>query len=96
MNTPDLFTIAPIHRQVASWERVTRQTIDRQLEAVLTALRSNLDGLTSRELSELTGIERTSITRTLSNNADRFDATNEKYDQKTNRTVTLYKEKTND
>lgn len=88
-----LFDILPVHRQVESWNKVTKNTTDRQLLAVKNALLANPDGLTSREPSKVTGIERTSITRTLSNNSNEFDTTGEKLDELTNRTVTLYRVK---
>ena len=87
----DLFDILPVHRQVESWNKVTKQTIDRQLQAVKNALQCHPEGLTSRELSKVTGIERTSVCRTLSNNSKEFDTSKDKLDESTNRTVTLYK-----
>lgn len=77
-------------RQVESWESVTKETQESQLQQILFHCSLAKDGLTSRELAMLTGIERTSVTRVLSTYKDKFDTSGEKYDFKTKKNVTAY------
>lgn len=79
-------------RQVESWEKVT----DEQRNEVLKAIKAQLiishpNGMTSREISQITRIDRTSITGRLSEFADLFDTQLSKYDRNTKRTVTAYR-----
>jgi len=88
---PSLFDIQPtLERRNASYHSLQPKTVKDELQSVLNAINAN-GGLTSREISRVTGIERTSVTRVLRDNRNLFDVTEKIFDEKTNRTVTLYR-----
>lgn len=88
--SPTLFDIQHTRdRQIESWNRFSGG--DKQLNAVIIALRSHRAGLTSRQLSKITGIDRTSITRTLKTNEKEFNTEGETVCGETGRRVTLYR-----
>jgi hypothetical protein len=89
---PSLFDIQPtLDRRNASYHSLQPHQVNGQIEAVKNALRCDIRGLTSRSISEVTGIERTTVTRILKENEALFDSTLSTFDEKTNRTVTLYR-----
>jgi hypothetical protein len=90
MNTPSLFDIQPtIDRRNESWYSTPETVCSNQLLRVMEALRKG--GKTSRQISDSTGIERTSVTRVLSVNKKLFDDTQEQIDTKTGKRVTVYR-----
>lgn len=88
---PSLFDYHPtLERRNASYNSLQPRQVKDELKTVIDVLIAS-NGLSSRQISEQTGIERTSVTRLLSDYKDRFDTTDSMYDERTNRTVTLYK-----
>jgi transcription initiation factor IIE alpha subunit len=88
---PSLFDHQPtIERRNASYHSLQPRTVRDELKTVVDALMDS-GGLTSRQISEKTNIERTSVTRLLSDYKDRFDTTDSIFDERTNRTVTIYR-----
>lgn len=84
------FQVLPTHRRNDSWNKMQKKQLDTQLAKVVLIL-SGEAALSSRQIADRTGIERTSVTRTLATNADYFDTELQTYDQKTKRYVTLYR-----
>lgn len=88
---PSLFDYHPtLERRNASYNSLQPSTISNELKVVKDTL-SIHKGLTSRQISTITGIERTSVTRILKENEKYFDVTQKIFDESTNRTVTLYR-----
>jgi response regulator of citrate/malate metabolism len=86
---PSLFDIDHTRtRQVESWNTVSTKTQDKQLQMVIGLLK--IRPMTSRQLSEYSGIERTSITRVMATHKALFRVENEVIDGKTGKPVTLY------
>ena len=79
------------NRRNESWNSVKPETVQNQLHRILTEIAKRPTGLTSRQLEELTGIERTSVTRTLATYADMFDVERSVIDQETRKRVTAYR-----
>jgi hypothetical protein len=87
-----LFDIQPtLDRRNASYHSLQPVKANHQIEQVKNALRCSISGLTSRSISEVTGIERTTVTRILKENEGCFLSDLSTFDEKTNRTVTLYR-----
>lgn len=78
-------------RRNESYHSLQPSKVNCQLEKVKRALEANVGGLTSREIANTTGMERTAITRTLSDYKALFDTTTDKICQFSGKKVTLYK-----
>lgn len=77
---PSLFDYKPtLERRNASFNQLQPTETRSELLAVIKAI--GLIGLTSRQISEKTGIERTSVTRVLKDNENRFDTSGKVFDE---------------
>jgi hypothetical protein len=89
VEVPSLFDIDHTRtRQVESWNAVTQKTQDKQLQMVIGLLK--IRPMTSRQLADYSGIERTSITRVMATHKSLFRVENEVRDEETGKNVTLY------
>ena len=79
-----------LDRRNESFNSLQPVTISNQLKKVIECLTEH-PNLSSRQISEATGMDRTSITGRLAENKNLFDVTKEFRDPKTNKRVTLYK-----
>ena len=81
-----------LDRRNESHNSIQPSKVKTELKRIIDCLRSN-PFLSSRKISEITKIERTSVTRVLAENKNLFDVTKEFRDPLTNKRVTLYKVK---
>lgn len=79
-----------LDRRNESYNSIQPVTISNQLKKVIECLTEH-PNLSSRQIAEITGMDRTSITGRLAENKNLFDVTKEFRDPKTNKRVTLYK-----
>lgn len=96
MNTqpiPSLFDYQPtIDRRNESWHSLQPKMLNSQLGKIIEYLRIH-PNQTSRQIAAGTGIERTSVCRTLGTKKNKkyFDVTGERQDPITGKRVTVYK-----
>jgi len=80
-----------VTRRNTSWQNLPLKTLKTQLMRVLRTLEEHPDGLTTRQISKYSKLERTNVTRTLATYRTLFNDEKEIYDIKHRSHPTAYR-----